>query len=47
MPEPIDTEIARTVERAGIWRLMGRLPTAWKVVFTVGAACYLYWRPRH
>lgn len=40
---PLETEIARSVERAGIYQLMRTLPWPLKLIATAEAIGVLYW----
>jgi hypothetical protein len=40
----LETEIARSVERAGIWQVMRALPWPMKLAATIVAIAVLYWK---
>ena len=39
----VTRDIARNIERAGIWQIMKALPWPLKLLATVAALGYLYW----
>lgn len=42
----VTRDIARNIERAGIWQIMRALPWPLKLLATVAALAYLYWSAR-
>jgi hypothetical protein len=47
VPDSLDRVFARTVERAGIWLIMSRLPKSMQIVATILAIVYLWWSHSH